>query len=147
MRCDFAGHHHFWRIRLKVDRLILNQQTREHYPHAPPLCLLIQQSPLPCSERLNGAAPLVSSTCRLIKNPRLLVISRKRERYSQLAPRWLCKVAVIVCMEAQFMEVWASPVYASSLENCHSARGREFKSHRFRHFWREGKYWFVAPVC
>jgi fatty acid desaturase len=30
------------------------------------------------------------------------------------------------------MEVWQSPVYCYSLENCRTARYREFKSHRFR---------------
>ena len=30
------------------------------------------------------------------------------------------------------MEVWQSPVYCNSLENCRVERHREFKSHRFR---------------
>ena len=32
----------------------------------------------------------------------------------------------------QIMEVWQSPVYCSSLENCRSEMVREFESHRFR---------------
>ena len=32
----------------------------------------------------------------------------------------------------QIMEVWQSPVYCSSLENCRREIVREFKSHRFR---------------
>jgi len=31
------------------------------------------------------------------------------------------------------MEVWQSPVYCNSLENCRSEMVREFESHRFRH--------------
>ena len=30
------------------------------------------------------------------------------------------------------MEVWQSPVYCNSLENCRSEMVREFESHRFR---------------
>ena len=30
------------------------------------------------------------------------------------------------------MEVWQSPVYCNSLENCRVERHREFESHRFR---------------
>ena len=36
------------------------------------------------------------------------------------------------------MEVWQSPVYCSSLENCRLERVREFESHRFHHIWRIG---------
>ena len=30
------------------------------------------------------------------------------------------------------LEVWQSPVYCNSLENCRVERHREFESHRFR---------------
>ena len=32
----------------------------------------------------------------------------------------------------QIMEMWQSPVYCNSLENCRVERHREFESHRFR---------------
>ena len=35
----------------------------------------------------------------------------------------------------QSMEVWQSPVYCNSLENCRVERHREFESHRFRQYW------------
>ena len=33
------------------------------------------------------------------------------------------------------MEMWQSPVYCNSLENCRVERHREFESHRFRQLW------------
>ena len=47
------------------------------------------------------------------------------------------------------MEMWQSPVYCNSLENCRVERLREFESHRFRQT-RGGssvglEYWPVTP--
>ena len=35
------------------------------------------------------------------------------------------------------MEVWQSPAYCNSLENCRLERVREFESHRFRQYYGE----------
>ena len=48
------------------------------------------------------------------------------------------------------MERWQSPVYCNSLENCRSARAREFESHPFRQNWCVDvmvAYWTVYPVA
>ena len=39
----------------------------------------------------------------------------------------------------QVMEMWQSPVYCNSLENCRPERGREFESHRFRQTCESGE--------
>ena len=48
------------------------------------------------------------------------------------------------------LERWQSPVYCNSLENCRSARAREFESHPFRQIWCVDvmvAYWTVYPVA
>ena len=37
------------------------------------------------------------------------------------------------------MEMWQSPVYCNSLENCRPERVREFESHRFRQICESGE--------